>query len=911
MPFTVWTLTAGVTLGLKSVDSWVAVIGGVTASRRCPSEALGLERHTSGPLECGELGQSGMPDTIRTSGGGHKAHPRRSGFRIAAVVVLTSILVAIGGTAANTQPTVPADPEPAGSAPSVIGALLNGFALLDRHEIIGMAITLSVIFFAVMTAIMLVRTRERLAVTEANARDEIVASRAEVDRVYALLRGEPQILVVWAAGDDQPEIIGDVALVADDEAPQHVLAFAVWLEPEAARGIETAVTALRDRGEKFAMTLTTLAGRPIEAEGQVVGGRAIMRLKDVSGIKRELAELVVRFQRQLDDANAMRTLIDALPSPVWARDEAGKLITVNPAYARAVDAKDPGEAVERGIELFDRTARTDLFRAHETEQPFGGRLPAIVGGGRVIYDVLTVPTRRGSAGLGIDATEADILRAELGRMVDAHRRTLDYLTTGVAIFGADHRLAFYNTAFRLLWDLDTGFLDQGPSDSSVLARLRDARRLPEQQDFRKWKAELHEAYRATEAVAHEWHLPNGRTLSVVTTPNPEGGVIYLYDDITEPLDLQRRFEALIRVQGETLDNLAEGVAVFASDGRLRLFNPVFAQMWKFDPAALQERPHIEAVIGWCHALAGDNPVWPALRATVTAIDGRAPVAGDIERRDGSVAKCATVPLPDGATLVTFQDITDSVNVERALRERNEALEDADKIKIDFVHHVSYELRSPLTNIIGFAHFLGDDSTGPLNEKQHEYLSYITTSTNALLAIINNILDLATIDAGAMTLNLGNVDVRKTMDAAAEGVQDRLEQSGISLSIRTAPDIGAFVADERRVRQALFNLLANAIGFSPPGSTVTLAAQRLKDAVVFMVTDQGPGIPPDVRDKVFDWFETHSLGSRHRGTGLGLSLVRSFVELHGGTVTIDSAVGRGTTVTCIFPTEAAGQRVSAA
>ena len=241
----------------------------------------------------------------------------------------------------------------------------------------------------------------------------------------------------------------------------------------------------------------------------------------------------------------------------------------------------------------------------------------------------------------------------------------------------------------------------------MLDRLRDARRLPEQQDFRKWKAELHEAYRATEATTHEWHLPDGRTLRVVTTPNPEGGVIYLYDDITEPLELRRRYEAQIRVQGETLDNLAEGVAVFASDGRLRLFNPVFAQMWKFDPAALQERPHIEAVIGWCHALSGDNAIWPALRMTVTAIDERAAGAGEIERRDGSVVKCATVPLPDGATLVTFQDITDSVNVERALRERNEALEDADKIKIDFVHHVSYELRSPLTNIIGFAHFLGD------------------------------------------------------------------------------------------------------------------------------------------------------------------------------------------------------------
>jgi signal transduction histidine kinase len=607
----------------------------------------------------------------------------------------------------------------------------------------------------------------------------------------------------------------------------------------------------------------------------------------------------------------MRTLVEALPSPVWARDEAGKLIYVNPAYARAVDAKDGREAAQRGIELFDRASRADLFRAHEAAESFTGRMPAIVAGGRVTFDVMTFPTRHGSAGIGIDTTETDILRSEIRRMADAHRRTLDYLATSVAIFGPDQRLTFYNTAFRLLWDLDADFLDQGPTDSAVLDRLRDARRLPEQQDFRKWKAELNEAYRATEANAHEWHLPNGRTLSVVTTPNPEGGVIYLYDDITEPLLLQRRFEAQVRVQGETLDNLAEGVAVFASDGRLRLFNPAFARMWKFDPAALQDRPHIEAVIAWCHAIAGENAIWPALRMTVTAIDDRASVAGDIERRDGSAVKCATMPLPDGATLVTFQDITDSVNVERALRERNEALEDADKIKIDFVHHVSYELRSPLTNIIGFAHFLGDDSTGPLNEKQREYLSYITTSTNALLAIINNILDLATIDAGAMTLNLVPVEIRKTMEAAAEGVQDRVEQSGIKLAIRTAPDIGAFVADERRVRQALFNLLANAIGFSPAGGVVTLSAQRLKDAVVFMVTDQGPGIPPEVRDKVFDWFETRSLGSRHRGTGLGLSLVRSFVELHGGTVNIDSAVGRGTTVTCIFPSEAASERSSAA
>jgi signal transduction histidine kinase len=333
-------------------------------------------------------------------------------------------------------------------------------------------------------------------------------------------------------------------------------------------------------------------------------------------------------------------------------------------------------------------------------------------------------------------------------------------------------------------------------------------------------------------------------------------------------------------------------------------------MWKLAPTALGEHPHIETVIGWCRPLHGDEATWHLLRSAVTALDQRDPISRRIERNDGSVVDCTTVPLPDGGTLVAFQDVTDSVNVERALREGNEALVKADEIKIDFVHHVSYELRSPLTNIIGFAHFLGDPSTGPLTNRQREYLHYITVSTNALLAIIDNILDLATIDAGAMKLNLSLVDIRRTMEAAVEGVQDRLVKDGIALDLRTDGDVGSFVADEWRLRQVLFNLLSNAIGFSPAGSTVRLSADRRPDAIVFSVTDSGPGIPVEMKDKVFDWFESNSQGSQHRGTGLGLSLVRSFVQLHGGTVSIDSAVGKGTTVICTFPIERVAELTAA-
>jgi signal transduction histidine kinase len=844
------------------------------------------------------MGHTGMPDAIRATVEGFWARPPRSGFRAALILSLWLPCDSASAEVGSGDYAI-----------SLIKAYVAALALLDQHEVAALALMLGILCFAVVTAILLVRTRRRLMQVEGAARDESIAAKAAIDRAYALLLCEPQILVIWSAAPGaEPEIVGEPALLIGDGLD--VLAFPSWLDHDAAREMERCVDALRARGVGFIMTVTASSGHAVEAEGRVIGGRAILRLRLVSGIKADLTDLRLRHEKQTAETTAIRALIEAIGAPIWARDAAGKIVFANPAYARAIEANTPAEAVDCGTELFDHPARGELLHAHETGESYSRRLPAVVTGERRSFDVIALPAAQGSIGIAIDVTEVELMRAEFKRMIDAHRRTLDQLATGVAIFGSDRRLGFYNAAYRSLWDLDAAFLSQQPTDSAVLDQLRAARKLPDEQDFRQWKTALFDAYRAVETKEHTWHLPDGRTIRVVTTPNPEGGVTYLFDDVTERLDLERRYDALIRVQRETLDNLNEAVAVFASDGRLRLHNPAFARMWRLSPELLSQQPHIETVSGWSRSLHSDQPIWQQLRATITAIDVRAPIIGRLERADGSKVDCASMPLPDGATLVTFQDVTDTVNVERALRERNEALEAADKLKIDFVNHVSYELRSPLTNIIGFAHFLSDPHIGTLTPKQREYLGYITGSTNALLAIINNILDLATIDAGAMTLNLGSVDIRRTMEAAAEGVQDRLIKNGISLDIRVAADVGAFVADEWRVRQSLFNLLANAVGFSPPGETIIFAAHRFRDAVVFSVTDRGPGIPADVQDKVFDWFETHSLGSRHRGTGLGLSLVRSFVELHGGSVRLESAPGRGTTVICLFPVDRSAARTAA-
>jgi signal transduction histidine kinase len=793
---------------------------------------------------------------------------------------------------------------------SFLHAIATVVADMNRQEFAALTTALSLVGFSVVAAILLMRTRLGAARNESGLRSEVQRLHNEADRYRELLFAEPQVLIAWPAGEDRPQISGDVSSLIAQQSPQRVLAFGTWLPPGPALQIDRAVDALRDHGEGFVLNLTTVNGQAVEVLGRAIGGQAIVRIRELSGVRRELAEAQFRHKALLHETEMLRGFAQAAPWPIWTRREDGRLQYANDAYLKAAEAANVQDAVERNVQLLDSGDRGGMERALREKSSFAARLPIVIGGERRFFDVQALNVGGGSMGIAVDASEAAGLRDALVRMAEAHRRTLDQLSSGVAVFDGRRRLAFYNDSYRRLWDLDPAFLDDNPDDSSVLDRLRAAHKLPEQPDFRAWKAKLHEAYRAVEAEKDTWYLPDGRALSVVTTPNPEGGVTYLFDDVTESLDLARRFDGLIRVQRETLDNLTEAVAVFGSNGRAQLFNPAFAHTWRLSPEALDKQPHIDTVETWCRPLFDDPATWRVIREAITRIDNRIAVPLKLERKDGSVLDCMTMPLPDGATMLTFQDITDTENVERALRERNEALETAGQMKVDFVHHVSYELRSPLTTIIGFAHLLNDPTTGPLMPKQAEYLNYITTSTNSLFALINNILDLASIDAGAMTLEIGPVDIRKAIENAAEGIQDRLARDRIELKMDVDPNIGTFAADGARVVQVLYNLLANAVGFSPQHSAITLSARRTDHHVIFAVTDRGPGIPPEVKDKVFDWFESHSNGSRHRGAGLGLPLVKSFVELHGGRVRVDSILGRGTTVTCDFPVERAAHRSAA-
>jgi signal transduction histidine kinase len=485
--------------------------------------------------------------------------------------------------------------------------------------------------------------------------------------------------------------------------------------------------------------------------------------------------------------------------------------------------------------------------------------------------------------------------------LEARFRSFDRLAIAFAVFDASQRLAHFNQAYVELWQLDSDWLATHPRDGEILDRLRQARRLPEKADYREWKQGWLAAYGKNIQAEDLWHLPDGRTLHLVADSEREAGVTYLYENVTERLLLESRYNALIEVQRETLDTLREGVAVFAPNGSLRLYNRAFAAIWRLNPHQLDGGPHIDEIIGRCRALYDEPEEWERIKAAVTAIvAARVPYEKEFDRSDGSVLACAVLPLPDGGTLLTFVDVSDAKHAERALTERAEALEAADRLKTAFISHVSYELRTPLTNIIGFSELLASPVIGTLTSKQRDYLSDIRLSGRTLLAIIDDILDLATIDAGTLELKLEPVKVRGVIDQAVQGLEERIKQNDLVLDIDIEPGIDDFVADGKRVTQMLYNLLSNAIGFSDAGGGIVLRC-GLRDAMIaFTVTDQGIGIPADYQRAVFDRFESRAYGSRHHGAGLGLSVVKSLAELHGGSVTLDSAPGRGTCVMLLLP-----------
>ena len=670
-----------------------------------------------------------------------------------------------------------------------------------------------------------------------------------------------------------------IAATAD---PRQVIDALALSDPDNARRLDCLFT----RGEACAFEVRGARGT-VSVEGRSAGAMVWLRLG-----------LGARERAGLPTAERLATFIDARDDPAWIVAADGSPVWANRAWLEAAaaltveDARARRASLDRGA---DGLARETAARREPREGLRWVSLPR----GRRALRIQARPLEGGGAAVWTqDITATEAAAETLRRHNAAHELILGQIGDAVAQFGPDRRLVFHNPAYAALWELEPAWLAEGPGHGDVMDRLRQRRLLPETVDYARFKAEelaRHERLAPSPEVI--WRLPSERTLRVLSQPHPGGGLTMLFSDVTPGLRLKAQFNHLIEVQRATLDKLTDAVAVFGADARLKLYNEAFEGFWGVSGEQLARAADFDGVVELCVPRLHDRQFWRDLKGRVTDPDprARAPVVGEITTAERHIVAYQSRPLPDGATLISFADVTDTRRLEGALRDRELALAAAERLKHEFVGSVSYELRTPLTTIIGYAEMLERGDEG-LSARGRGFVAAVRAAAVQLARSIDNVLAMAEIDAGEMLLEIEDVDVDALLSAAAQRWEAEGRAAGVALAVADGGAAGLIRGDPRRLAEVLDRLIENALRHTPAPGTVTLSAARAPGEARLQVADTGRGIPFHVQAHIFDRFS----GGDRGGPGLGLALVKALVELHGGWVALESEPGAGAAFTCHLP-----------
>jgi PAS domain-containing protein len=422
--------------------------------------------------------------------------------------------------------------------------------------------------------------------------------------------------------------------------------------------IAEAVSTLEKTGQSFEITARATDGRIVDLRGLPVGHRAVLYFEE-----KDVNDRDIPFRKILDD----------FPTPVWVRSKHSSLCWGNRAFLAAVGTKTLQGAMTSNATLdpseFDLAA-TILDSPSSAE---ANRFAVVCSQRRdLAISLLPLP---GScvAGIAMDTSEIAEAHVKIRLAADIHADVLERLPFCVATFDENQRLTQYNKKYAQFWNLLEAWLDTHPSYGDILGRLREQRKLPEQRDFAAWKrGQLRPFHEVGTGNEDFWHLPGGKSVCITTQPLLQGGILMLFEDITERLRLESTLGLLTQVQKATLDTLDEGIAIFGSDGRLVLHNTHFSALWNLTDKELSGEPHITKIAILCNARTGPDEIWATVSASVNSMEQqRRGKWSKAMRADGRIVSLCSSRLPNGATVVKFVDLTDLERFEALEREESQ------------------------------------------------------------------------------------------------------------------------------------------------------------------------------------------------------------------------------------------------
>lgn len=677
------------------------------------------------------------------------------------------------------------------------------------------------IWYTSILAVLCAALAVALAVTIVRYRREHRAAAANRSVLYSAPIG---VLRWTPAGWTANRVAMKLMSLGSDDAPRSTDDLVAFLPDKAAANLRGALDALAADRTVFEQSVQTAERNSLVLSGSWIADECAVWVRDDTAA----TWLAESFTDLEGEVTLLRGVLDMVPVPIWWRDsEDLRIVGWNRAYEDVAGPAKDGVAPElsasgqHGHDLAKLAMRTGSYQSESRH--------IVRGGTRRALSVMEgpIPGLPGAiGGSAEDLTALEDLQATLAEHIAVQDQVLEKLTSAIAVFGPDKRLKFFNTPYAQMWHVPERVLDEQPTISALLETLRERQQLPELSDFPAFKRAQDQLFTSLiDPIEQLLHLPDGRTIRSVTAPHPLGGLIFQYEDVTDRLALESSHNTLTAVQNSTLNSLLEGVCVFGRDGRMKLFNNVYAAMFGFDPDWLETGPHISDVIDAGRDLLNYEGEWSAARSfMIRSVSEPKTKTGEMSLTDDRVIRYAYIPLPDGQCLVLYLDITDTTQVETALRERNSALENADLLKSQFISSVSYELRTPLNAILGFAELLHLAEDDALNDRQRAYIDGIRSAGTTLSDLIEDMLDLAAVQAGFIALEESRIDLPAMVrEVAAEcAPADRVAQNAISnIEIAEPPaDMDAY-ADAARLRKSLTKLFSAAVSMTPPDSPVRI------------------------------------------------------------------------------------------
>lgn len=633
----------------------------------------------------------------------------------------------------------------------------------------------------------------------------------------------------------------------------------------------------------------------------------IFTLFNIDYYQEALLNLLSHYKNLEKQNDQLRFLFDACPVALWQRDSEGRLIDCNLAYAEALETV-PQRAINENLELVPSIMPHSPYRlsrkVQETFEKQKKRIYAILKGERKFIEIGEIPLGKsgGTIGYALDLTELVEKQRELEENLQAYHEVLNQLSASICIYNAQTELIFFNQSYIKTFNFQESWLHQKPQLNDVLERLRETRQVPDIADFKAYKKEQLDLFNSVFHPIHQLiYLPNGNTLRLVIAPHGLGGLIYIFEDITDKLALERGYNTLLAVQRTTLDHLYEGIMVWGTDHRLKLFNPSALLIWKMGKDICRLGTHINDFTSAIPVTLSQDRDWA--HKFLEIMEKREETTEEISFEQDQWLEYNYVPLPDGSHLLKFVDISDQRRSKQMLQERNTALEQINYLKSQFISHVSYELKAPLNTISSFSEILLQQYFGALNERQLDYCSGIHESVERLSNLITNLLETASIEAGILTLQYEKVNLRNLLEGCFDLIRQRALDQGITLTFFYDTEIEHIMVDGKRIKHAILNLLTNAIKFTLHGGHILLEAKSSEDdeKIEIIVEDTGVGIPIEDKDKILQPFEKGKIkSSLNPGAGLGLSLAKNLIELHNGTIVVESQENQGTKITCLLP-----------